>query len=231
MTTDLRIARVYNPLLSTYWNYSVERLLPSSNYYKTYSLTPHVVENKFVDITPEVAPAGLKVYEAPLLPEFYLAMKITIKRKNIKFYDVYNFDGGAIVSEKAKTIIEKEDSLIHQYYPIELLDRNGERRHDDNYFMFIRRFISLEGGDDVDPNFKPYRPTYKEQNEYYSALKKRPEYRKFLQSMFIWNQPFEGGAFYLNNNFLSSLRDQGCSGLDEASTKKDDTQGAPVIYV
>jgi len=232
MTTDLRIARVHNPLLSTYWKYSVERLLPSTEYYKSYSLTPHEVEKKFIDITPEEAPAGLKVYEAPFLPEFYLAMKITIQRKNIKLYDVYNFNGSAIVSEKTKAIIEKEDSLIHQYYPIELLDRHGERRHEENYyFMFIRRFISLEGGEDIDPNFKPYRPTYKQQNEYYSAMKKRPEYRVFLQSMFIWSQPVERDAFYLSNEFLASLRAQGCSGLDEGDSKKDDTQGAPVIYV
>lgn len=232
MTTDLRIARVHNPLLSTYWKYSVERLLPSTNYYKTYSLTPHVVENEFINITPKAAPAGLKIYEAPFIPEFYLAMKITIQRKNIKLYDIYNFNGSAIVSEKAKAIIEKEDSLIHQYYPIELLDRHGERRHEENYyFMFIRRFISLEGGDDVDPNFKPYRPTYKEQNEYYSALKKRPEYREFLQSICIWSQPIERDAFYLSNDFLASLCIQDCSGLDEENSKKDDTQGAPVIYV
>ena len=159
-------------------------------------------------------------------------MKITIQRKNIKLYDVYNFNGSAIVSEKAKTIIEKEHSLIHQYYPIELLDRHGERRHEENYyFMFIRRFISLEGGEDINPNFKPYRPTYKQQNEYYSAMKKRPEYRVFLQSMFIWSQPVERDAFYLSNEFLASLRAQGCSGLDEGDSKKDDTQGAPVIYV
>jgi len=232
MPTDLRIARVHNPLLSTYWKYSVERLLPSTDYYKSYSLTPHEVEKKFIDITPKEAPIGLKIYETPLIPEFYLAMKITIQRKNIKLYDVYNFNGNAIVSEKVKTIIEKEDSLSHQYYPIELLDRHGKRRHEeDYYFMFIRRFISLEGGDDVSPDFKPYRPTYKQQNEYYSALKKRPEYRDFLQSMCIWNQPIERDAFYLSNDFLKSLRVKNCSGLDEENSKKDDTQGAPVIYV
>ena len=232
MVTNLRIARVSNPFLSLYWEYSVERLLPSTNYYKTYSLTPNVVENEFIDITPETAPAGLKIYEAPFIPEFYLAMKITIKRKEINLYDVYDFNGNAIVSEKAKAIIEKEDSLSHQYYPIELLDRHGKRRHEENYyFMFIRRFISLEGGENIDPKFQPHRATYSAQNEYYSALKKRPEYRGFLHSMCIWNQPLAGGAFYLSNNILSSLRAQGCSGLDEGDSKKDDTQGAPVIYV
>jgi hypothetical protein len=232
MEQDFRIARVHNSRLSGYWNYTTEHLLPSTNYYKTYGLTSHEVENKFVDLTPVNAPNGLKVFEAEPIEDFYMAIKLTVKRKKIKLHDVYQFDSGVLVSAKARGIFESEDPISHQYYPVEIFDRNGELRHEQPYFvMFIRRYVSLENNEESDISLQPYRPITPSQKQYYSALNHHPEYREFLSGMFCWRQPFSAGPFYLSKLFLNTLRDHGCTGLDDATDKKDDTQGASIIYV
>lgn len=232
MEQDLRIARVHNSRLSEYWNYTTEHLLPSTNYYKTYGLSPHEVENRFLDITPNHAPSGLKVFEAQPIDDFYLAIKLTVKRKKIKLHDVYQFDSGVLISAKAKAIIEAIDPISHQYYPVKIYDRNGELRHQEPYFvMFIRRFISLECDQELTIHLQPYRPITPSQKQYYSALQLHPEYREFMSGMFCWRQPFASGPFYLSHSLLSALREQGCTGLDDATDKKNDTQGASVIYV
>jgi hypothetical protein len=232
MEQDFRIARVHNPRLSGYWNYTTEHLLPSTNYYKTYGLTSNEVEKKFNDITPADAAQGLRVFEAEPIADFYMAIKLLVKRKNIKLHDIYQFDSGVLISSKAKAIFEAEDPLAHQYYPVEIFDKNGELRHEQPYYvMFIRRYISLDTDQEVTIKLQPQRPITPFEKQYYSALEHHPEYREFLSNMFCWRQPFVGGPFYLSNSFLNTLRDHGCTGLDDATEKKDDTQGGSIIYV
>lgn len=232
MEQDLRIARVHNSRLSEYWNYTIEHLLPSTNYSKTYGLSSNEVEGKFLDITPNHAPGGLKVFEAQPIDDFYLAIKLTVKRKRIKLHDVYEIGGLLLISAKAKSIVEEMDPLSHQYHPVEIYDRNGELRHQEPYYvMFIRRFISLDCDQELKIHLQPYRPITPSQKQYYSALELHPEYREFMSGMFCWRQPFASGPFYLSYSLLNALRDQGCTGLEDATDKKDDTQGASVIYV
>jgi hypothetical protein len=232
MEQDFRIARVHNSRLSGYWNYTTEHLLPSTNYYKTYGLTSNEVEEKFKDITPADAPNGLRVFEAEPIANFYMAIKLIVKRKNIKLHDIYQFDSGVLISSKAKAIFDAKDPISHQYYPVEIFDRDGELRHEQPYYvMFIRRYISLENEKDSDIKLQPFRPITPSQKQYYTALENNPEYREYLSCMYCWRQPFSGGPFYLSNSLLNTLRDHGCTGLDDATEIKDDTQGASVIYV
>jgi hypothetical protein len=232
MEQDLRIARVHNSRLSEYWNYTTEHLLPSKNFCKDYFLSSNEVEDKFKDITPDNAPNGLKVFEAEPIDDFYMAMEVTVKRKNIKLHDIYQFSCGALISDKAKAIFDEIDSFEHQFYPVNIFDRNGELRHEQSYYlMFIRRFISLECDKESAISLQPYRPITPLEKNYYTALENNQEYREFLSGMFCWCQPFADGPFYLSNSFLNTLRDHGCTGLDDATEKKDDTQGASIIYV
>jgi hypothetical protein len=232
MEQDLRIARVRNAGLSEYWNYTTEHLLPSTNFCKDYYLGSNEIESKFLDMTPEQAPLGLKVFEAQAIEDFYLAIKLTVKRKKIKLHDVYQFDSGVLISARAKAIIEELDPLAHQYYPVEIYDRDSELRHQEPYYvMFIRRYISLECDQELTIRLQPYQSITSAQKQYYSALEVHPEYREFLKNMYCWRQPFSVGPFYLSQSLLNALRDQGCTGLDDATDKKNDTQGASIIYV
>lgn len=230
MEQSLRVARINNTFLASYWDLLTEDVDPDPEQPKSLS---SYVEGSFTEITPDNSPSEMKVFQSAELHPYYLNKKLTICNDNITLYDFYEHGLIQIISERARQVFEKLDPMSHQYYLINLFDNKGDVLNEQPYYiMFIRRFIELEDYHNKPPRLvNPVVPINVVDGEYFSAIVNSKELRLALSEQYCWRQPFSRSSIYMSQLLLKALRDAGCTGLDDETNTRNDRKGAPVIYV
>lgn len=165
-----------------------------------------------------------------------------IPEKNIP--DVWTTNPFAMVSEKAKNVIETMDPDIHRFVPIDITDRSSGTPMDaQKYFLFLcGRAI------EIDPSASPIDPTKTDifglvfpspvdavphmEARIYNAIASESSIQDTIENFPIWRfntravdgVPFgQREIFYANNEFLKSAKKAKLKGVAETSgvTKRD----------
>ncbi len=157
--------------------------------------------------------------------------KLVVKKNNPDLFDFYQYGNLLIVSDKAKKVFEENDRQSHQYVILELVDKHGKPISDVPYYlMSVRRFVKISGEYPEMPIDKMFPQMSDFERKVRSALSNNSEIRSALADSPIWKLPIERSTVFMSTRMLQSLRDSGCTGLNDYKVDNRH-KGAPVSYV
>jgi len=173
-------------------------------------LSASLFENKAEDIP---SPSReFRVYYAPLWSDKYLARDFIMdKSPEIPLPDFWNCDCTPIVSEKVKAIIESEDKMQHQFWPISLYDREKKPINCQPYYrMSVRRLIRFP--DTQIKVKKEFHVEIKERPLFY-ALECNPKLYKVLAEIPVWASFGERHVVNVSEKVYQSFIDEKLEGF------------------
>ena len=130
--------------------------------------------------------------------------------------DIYPHGEEVFVSKNARKIIESIDSFGHQFYPVKIENKNGERVSQNNYFTLnIRRHVDIAQLDFTlnKRNLGSY-PT-SQTKKIIATLQNDNQLSKLIGDFPLWMNFFNMREFYINENLLSEFNEKNLTGVDE----------------
>lgn len=160
-----------------------------------------------------------KVLRAPLFPAGYEQDYNLFKLKpGATIPDVFCNGERALLSAKAKAVLENCDDFGHEFIETEIQDLNRQRINEEPYYLFsVRRFLEIEsiGGEFVEWK-KMFYPTPREKR-FLPTLQKTPELLAKVAQLPLWRHDLNFSVIYMSEQVLTALRDAGLSGLKDYS--------------
>lgn len=140
-----------------------------------------------------------------------------------KIPDFWELDPLPVVSSTFKSLLEQQDDLEHQYYPIEVYQqKTGEKlKSEKSYYFFVccrlvniwkSRLIPAKGS--VVPGGGLIR---EDQLPYYKTVQDNVDVQKLLTSFPIARDYKHRTIHYLNETFLSACQAEGLKGFAKSS--------------
>ncbi|GAA3921356.1 imm11 family protein [Litoribacillus peritrichatus] len=166
-----------------------------------------------------------RVFKAPILPEWRLNINTVIDvseidKKSLKLQDIMA-SGKIYVSEKAKSVIQSIDPFGHQFWPVELVDEQGQRLNEEPYYLMnMRRYVMIE------PNGKPLQrldfspATGEMEADVLPTIQHQLEVRKNIETLPMWRYitPLKQIAIhvlYFNEVLMDAFKKAGVTGIEE----------------
>ncbi|NOI15182.1 imm11 family protein [Vibrio hepatarius] len=165
----------------------------------------------------------VEVYQAMELafPEVeYCQLQIRSRSGRLpKMPDIWTYEEFCIVSEKCRAIIESVDDFPHQYFPLILIDKNGEQLGGQYYWLHVRRIVEVE------PSKLPALKTNFHMGSVYEAdmarLQHDPTARACVEALPLWRYVLDGHAICVNETMMAALREADITGLKESKDELD----------
>lgn len=135
----------------------------------------------------------------------------------IELPDIWAGGEFALVSERAKAVLEACDYFGHEYIETEIQDTNRRRINRTPYYLLnVRRVLKIEelgpyGA--IENKFKMFCPTGREEN-FLPVVQQNSELKDRLAQLPLWRQYGNWGVIYLSEAVLVALRDAEITGLD-----------------
>lgn len=161
-----------------------------------------------------------KVLRAPLFPAGYDQRYHTaMLRPGAEIPDIFCTSERALVSAKAKSVLESCDDFGHEFIETEIQDLNRQRINEEPYYLFsVRRFLRIEKlGGEVENWKKMFNPNAYEK-DYLPTLQKTPELMEKVMHLPLWRHRLNESVIYMNEKVLTTLRDAGLTGLKDYSS-------------
>ncbi len=165
-----------------------------------------------------------KAYKATFLPKWARSEYVVLDIKKGECPDIVPANG-ALVSEKARQIIEKFDDFKHQFLPVEVVDKNGKAVVRQPYYhMIVRRKIEVEGS--ISDLEKRRKGSYSYGNNCQEELidklvfiEHQPELRRFIETLPLWQ--FKGSylGFFVNQELYNLLKNDNVTGIESFGDK------------
>jgi len=179
-------------------------------------------EKKFEEITLDPPWPHCRMYRAPEIPRQYWQIDIFRIREGVEFPDIWADGTEAIVSEKARRVIESFDDFGHQFYATEVWDWNRKPIDTTPRFrMNVRRFLEIDAlGGKVENDTSMFRPRY-EEKQFLPTLQKDEVLRQQVAQLPLWRHKWLNEVIYLSDAMLRRLRDERITGLSDYSDHFD----------
>ena len=165
-----------------------------------------------------------KVLRAPLFPQGYEQQYHLFQLKpSAQIPDIFCTQERALVSAKAKAVLEACDHFEHEFIETEIQDLYRQRINQEPYYLFsVRRFLridELEGEQQVaEKTFFP-RP---QERRFLPTLHKSPDLIKKVSQLPLWRHRLDESVIYMSPTVLDVLRASGLIGLKDYSHKSGD---------
>lgn len=222
-----KIARIKTETIGRNWNASWLNVVPKPDGGVVF------LSGKYVELTFELLAEfpHSKVYQSAEIPDWFIAQKCVITKKNPFPHDLVTWGDLVVVSERAKSVIESFDDIIHQFYELPIVDKNDNPVFDQPYYMmFVRRFVEFEKGLPAAPPHPMYLQYVDLELAARAALYHSEQAASAAAELPIFKLPDDRNILFMSVPLLAALREAGCQGLNDY-TKLDRHQGAPVSYV
>lgn len=176
---------------------------------------------------------------APPLPEFYVAKRRVFNRKKPKLLDIYEIGRNFMVSTKVRDLIQDFDPGVHQFSPVELVNKSGEVISDDYHFMQVLRYLdfgnledSVVNENDISINLPTPTPMNTFMPPYWQKILATPEIREFLLAKPCWVVKYlETDSKHLSGSLVSMLLKEKCTGLKPYTDMDFVSKGEVLYYV
>lgn len=146
-----------------------------------------------------------RMYKAPLIPVEHIEnFPIFHIGKGGQLPDVWVNDREALVSDRAKNIIEQFDDFGHQFYPIDVWDEKRIKINKIPYYRLnVRRFLKVDEwkGEPQCWSDYPYWPDYLEK-KYLPTIKNCEELKSKVAEQPMWRHYQFEDAIYLSAAML-----------------------------
>jgi uncharacterized protein DUF1629 len=160
-----------------------------------------------------------KVLRAPLFPAGYEQQYHMFKlRPGAAIPDIFCTAERALVSERAKAVLEACDDFGHEYIETEIQDVNHQRINQEPYYLLsVRRFLRIdELGGEVQNWKKLFFPNAYEK-DFLPTLQKVPELMEKVAQLPLWRHRLNFSVIYMSERVLATLREAGLTGLKDYS--------------
>ncbi|NOI15183.1 imm11 family protein [Vibrio hepatarius] len=133
--------------------------------------------------------------------------------------DIWTYAEYCIVSEKCRTVIESVDDFPHQYFPLILIDKNGEQLGGQYYWLHVCRIVEIEPSE-LPPNITNFRmgPLYEGM---IARLQHDPAARACVEALPLWRLYMDSHAICVNATLMKAFKEAGITGLKERKDKLD----------
>lgn len=197
------------------------------------SLSPIEYKDYFEEITPEKA-VHCKLYKAPILPEWRMNVPLEVTLHGCDMPDILVLNDQIYASEVVKRIIEIHDAFGHQFWPVDIADKNGSPVSTKQfYLMNLRRYVTIEdlGKPLLDVG---YRVNKDFEGQYIASIQHDAQVRCFVESLPIWRHLFPRWTIdiplFMNEPMFKALQAGGVTGIKEF-TQFDGKLGEMVAHV
>jgi len=142
---------------------------------------------------------------------------IFILQPGVGLPDIWAVGEFAIVSERAKAILEACDDFGHEYIETEVRNVEGGRINKIPYYLLnVRRILRIDESGPygaIDNKFKMFSPKGRE-NKFLPVVQRTPDLKEKLSQLPLWRQDGLWNVIYLSESVMQSLRDAGITGID-----------------
>lgn len=160
-----------------------------------------------------------KVLRAPMVPEQYAQdYNVFVLKPGSAIPDLFCNGERALVSARAKSILEACDDFGHEYIETEIQNVDRERINESPYYLLsIRRYLAIdEVGGEVRDWKKMFLPRPREKR-FLPTLQQTPELMKQVASLPLWRHRLDDSVIYMSAGVLNALRAAGLTGLKDYS--------------
>jgi hypothetical protein len=158
-----------------------------------------------------------KMHRAPMMPPGYEQEFAIFRLKpGAELPDIHADGGRALVSERAKAVLEACDDFGHEYIETEIQNEQRQRINEKPYYLLnIRRVVKIDelgpyGA--IDNKYEMFCPKGRE-NKFLPVVQRTPELKERLAQLPMWRQFGLWHVIYLHEAVLLVLRDAGITGL------------------
>ncbi len=136
-----------------------------------------------------------------------------------KMPDIWTYAQYCIVSEKCRSVIESIDNFPHQFFPLVLIDKNGEQLGDQYYWLHVRRIVKVKPSElpALKTNFHMSSPY----ESHIARLQHDPAARACVEALPLWRYVLDGHAICVNETMMAALREAKITGLKESKDELD----------
>ena len=156
-----------------------------------------------------------QMLRAPLIPEGYETVWVFELSPGAELPDIWAEGMVALVSERAKRVLETCDDFGHQFYETEIQNEQRKRINETPYYLFhVRRFLKIETTEDVrvENQFQMFIPNYGEE-QYLPTLQQNPLLKDRVAQVPLWRHYMNESIIYLSEAVLVRLQEAGLTGL------------------
>jgi hypothetical protein len=161
-----------------------------------------------------------KMLRAPLMPEEYKQEHYIFNlRPGVELPDVWAWGTRALVSERAKTVLESCDDFGHEYIETEIQDKNRQRINKAPYYLLsVRRILQIdELGGTIENRHKMFCPDYMEE-KILPVVQQNSDLKEKLSQLPLWRQDRNVSVIYISETVLEKLREANITGLNLYTT-------------
>jgi hypothetical protein len=163
-----------------------------------------------------------KILRAPLMPPGYeQEYYIFILQQGVELPDIWASGDSALVSARAKTVLEGCDDFGHEFIETEIQNEQRQRINKTAYYLLnVRRILKIdELGGKVANWEKMFYPNAYE-DHYLPCLQQQPELKDRVAQLPLWRHFGNWGVIYLSESVLIALREAGITGLKDYSNNR-----------
>ncbi len=136
-----------------------------------------------------------------------------------KMPDIWTYEQFCIVSDKCRAVIESVDDFPHQFFPLILIDKNGEQLGGQYYWLHVRRIVEVEASEQPANKTNFFMASFCEQ--WIARLQHEPEARACVEALPLWRLALDHHAICVNATLMKAFKEAGITGLKERKDKLD----------
>jgi len=202
-----RIFRVFTIHRDDFYN---KELVPQGEFSKNDRLSPRQFELLAEDVL--VDSKKYRMLYAPLQADKWLAFDLVFHNElGNKIPDVFCSEF-PVVSESVKNIIEAEDDMKHQFWPVRLVDESGWIIEQEPYYRLIIRRLLMFPKKILENKMRF--PVDRGEEDYFAALYQDEEIGEDLSCLPIWRCSAVRDVFYVNEKIYKAFVANSLRGLD-----------------
>lgn len=168
-----------------------------------------------------------RLFKAPILPEWRIKQDLIVEMEQGLLPD-FMVLGTIYITHLVKSIIEKHDPFGHQFWPVKLIDEQGNLATEKTYYrMNMRRYASIDSTklpwQELD-----FAPSSRE-GGYISTIQHNLTVREHMETLPLWrhitadDSIINDYVLYINHSLMTELQAAGVTGIKEYS----ETEGKP----
>lgn len=157
-----------------------------------------------------------KMLRAPLVPAGYEKEYYIFKlQPGVELPDIWAWGEFALVSERAKGVLETCDDFGHEYIETEIQDENRQRINQMSYYLLnVRRILQIdELGGTIENQYKMFCPNYYEEL-FLPVVQQNPVLKEKLSQLPLWRQYGNPSIIYISEDVLKKLQEANITGLN-----------------
>jgi hypothetical protein len=171
------------------------------------------------EIPPDPLWPHCKMLRAPLMPPgFEQEYHVFILQPGIELPDIWATSDCALVSERAKAVLQACDGFGHEFIETEVQNAQRQRINTVPYYLLnVRRILNIDSSDNQVSHLNLMFSTRGIESDFLPRLQQHPELKDRVSQLPLWRHFMNVDVIYLSESVLQALRSAGITGLKDYS--------------